>query len=130
MANYIKLDFDWFADPKVLVFEDSYGKESVVDVIKLFCALGEFYGRIDLREQAQRLHLQQVLGMKGDSLDGFLEQCAQVGLIRKDWYEGFQVVGSDRSVRDGKAREKRKEYAHEASAAAKAKRDQAKREGA
>ena len=59
---YIKLDTDWYDDPKVLDFQDRYGKAALVDLIKLFCVLGEFYGTIDLKDNAQKLRLQQVLG--------------------------------------------------------------------
>lgn len=127
MASYIKLDFDWYDDPKILVYEDTFGKESLVDVVKLFCALGEFHGIIDLNEPAQRLHIQKVLGLKGEALDAFLDQCALCEIIRADWYQTMRKIGSDRSLRDGDARKKRRNYAKEASDAAKAKR-QAKRE--
>lgn len=118
MGYYIKLDLDWYDDPKILEFQDRYGKASLVDVIKLYCALGEFYGQIDLKERAQALHLQKVLGKKGKALDAFLEKCASVNLIKADAYKAFRRVASDRSIRDGEIRRTRRQNAIDASAAA------------
>lgn len=111
MAWYIKLDMDWYDDPKVLEFKDLYGKAALVDVVKLFCALGEFFGQIDLNESAQRLHLKKVLSKTDKSLRSFLEKCASVDLIDKEAYEAFGRVGSARSIRDGEARSRRKQRA-------------------
>ncbi|MBQ9000232.1 MAG: hypothetical protein IJ087_00065 [Eggerthellaceae bacterium] len=123
---YIKLDTDWYDDPKVLDFQDRYGKAALVDLIKLFCVLGEFYGTIDLKDNAQKLRLQQVLGKKGKPLLAFLDKVSACALINEEAYRGIQRIGSDRSLKDGEARRKRKEYALVASQAAADKRNEDK----
>ena len=125
---YIKLDTDWYDDPKILDFQDRYGKAALVDVVKLFCVLGEFYGSIDLKDNGQKIRLQQVLGKKGKALSSFLEKAASCGIISAEALEGIQRVGSDRSVRDGTARRNRRDYAIAASQAAAEKRNEAKGE--
>ena len=120
---YIKLDCDWYDDPKILDFQDRYGKAALVDLVKLFCALGEFYGTIDLKDNGQKIRLQQVLGKKGKALTAFLEKVASCDIINAEAYKALQRVGSDRSIRDGTARRNRREYALQASQAAADKRN-------
>lgn len=125
---YIKLDTDWYDDPKVLDFQDRYGKAALVDLIKLFCVLGEFYGSIDLKDNGQKIRLQQVIGKKGKALTSFLDKAASCGIINAEAYKALQRVGSDRSIRDGTARRNRREYALAASQAAADKRKDGKAE--
>ena len=125
---YIKLDCDWYDDPKVLDFEDRFGKSALVDLVKLFCVLGEHYGSIDLKDNGQKIRLQQVLGKKGKALATFLDKVAACGLINGEAYHGIQRIGSERSVRDGTARRNRREYALAASQAAAEKRNEGKTE--
>lgn len=128
VANpYIKLDFDWHADPKILDFQDRYGKAALVDIIDLYCVLGEFFGTVDLKDNAQRLRLQQVLGKRGKALESFIEKAASCGIVNEEAWRELGRVGSDRSIKDGTARLKRRRYAEEASQAA-ADRRRAKRE--
>lgn len=119
---YIKLDFDWREDPKVMLFEERHGKASLVDLVQLFCVLGEFGGCIDMNDEASRLRVQKVLGKKGRAVEQFLDRVAGCGLISADGWSGFKRVGSERSVKDGTARTKRRDYALSASAAAAEKR--------
>ena len=125
---YIKLDTDWYDDPKVLDFQDRYGKAALVDLVKLFCVLGEFYGSIDLKDNGQKIRLQQVIGKKGKALTAFLDKVASCGSINAEAYKALQRIGSDRSIRDGTARKNRREYALAASQAAADKRKDGKAE--
>lgn len=125
---YIKLDTDWYDDPKVLDFQDRYGKAALVDLVKLFCVLGEFYGSIDLKDNGQKIRLQQVIGKKGKALTSFLDKVASCGIINAEAYKALQRIGSDRSIRDGTARKNRREYALAASQAAADKRKDGKAE--
>lgn len=128
-SYYIKLDVDWYEDPKILEFADLYGKAALVDVIKLFCVISEFFGEVDLNERAQLLRVQKVMGKKGKALDTFLARCAGVDLIRADMLESFSKVCSNRSLRDGRVRWARRQNALDASAAAKDAREQKKNGG-
>ena len=125
---YIKLDTDWYDDPKVLDFQDRYGKAALVDLVKLFCVLGEFYGSIDLKDNGQKIRLQQVIGKKGKALTAFLDKVASCGIINAEAYKALQRISSDRSIRDGTARKNRREYALAASQAAADKRKDGKAE--
>ena len=125
---YMKLDTDWYDDPKVLDFQDRYGKAALVDLIKLFCVMADFYGTIDLKDNGQKIRLQQVLGKNGKALTAFLDKVASCDLINAEAYHGLQRVGSERSIRDGTARRNRREYALAASQAAADKRAESKAE--
>lgn len=119
---YIKLDLDWREDPKVMDYEDRYGKAALVDLVMLFCALGEGGGTIDMKDNGQKLHLQRVVGKKGKPLETWLDRVAECGLIDADAWHAVRRIGSERSIRDGTARQKRRQYAAEASFAAACKR--------
>lgn len=115
---YIKLDLDWRDDPKVMLFEERHGKSALVDVVQLFCLMAEFGGSIDMNDEAARLRVQKVLGKRGKSLDQFLARCADCGIVSKEGWDVLKRIGSDRSIKDGMARQKRRDYAIAASEAA------------
>lgn len=119
---YMKLDFDWYEDSKVLDFQDRFGKAALVDLLILFCVLGEFYGQIDFKDNGQKLRLQKALGKKGKALVTFIDRVADCDLINAEAWKALQRIGSDRSIRDGTARRNRRQYALDASKAAAEKR--------
>lgn len=112
---WMRLDLDWRDDPKVMDYEDRHGKAALVDLIGLFCLLAEFDGTIDLKDNGNRLAAQKRLGKKGKALDRFLDGVAECGLISADAWHGALRVGSDRSVREGEVRRRRRESARAAS---------------
>lgn len=122
---YIKLDWDWRDDSKVMLFEDRHGKAALVDLIQLFCLLAEFGGSLDLNDEATSLRAQKVLRKKPKALEAFIDRVAACGIVSEDGWRGFRRVGSERSVKDAKARQSRRDYALIASEAA----AQARREG-
>lgn len=115
---YIKLDWDWREDPKVMLFEERYGKPALVDLIQLFCLMSEFAGSIDMADEATQLRVQKVLRKKAHGVEQFIEKCADCGLVSSEAWFSLRRIGSDRSVKDGEARRKRRDYALAASAAA------------
>lgn len=118
---WIKLDWDWRDDPKVMAFEDEHGKAALVDLVQLWCVMGEFYGRLDMADRGQRLKAQRRMGMGGPELEAFLDQVAECGLISPEaWACG--VASSERAVKDGEKRQRRKDSAIRASQAAAEKR--------
>ena len=122
MANYfIKLDWGWRDDSKVMDYEDRHGKAALVDVIVLFCLMSEFGGCIELADRGARLRCERALGKRGKALDRFLEGVAECGIVKAEWLAAGRVA-SDRSLRDGKRRQARREAAAAASEAAAAKR--------
>lgn len=122
----MKLDWDWREDPRMMEFEDEFGKAALVDVIELYCLLSEFYGVLDMSDKGQRLKAQRKLGMTKDELDAFLDKVASCGLISKDVWEALGKVSSERSIKDGSARRTRRESASLASEAAARKRAKSK----
>lgn len=112
---YIKLDQDWRSDPKIMDYESRHGKASLVDVIQLYCVLGEMFGSIDLNDNGQRLRLQSVIGKKGKALDRFLDDVAECGIISAESLKIYRRIMSERSMRDGAVRKRRRESALAAS---------------
>jgi len=119
---WMKLDWDWREDPNMMEFEDEYGKAALVDVIQLFCVMSEFYGVLDMNDKGQRLKAQRKLGMNEDQLRDFITCVAECGLVSNEAWTALGKVSSERSIKDGEARRKRKESAERASEAAAEKR--------
>lgn len=99
---YIKLDMDWREDPKVMLFEERYGKAALVDWVALMCLMGEFGGSFCLDDEATQLRVQKVLRKKAKATEQFLEKCADCGLIDEEGLYTFRRVGSAAPSRTGK----------------------------
>lgn len=121
--QYIKLDFDWRHDPKVMLFESRYKKAALVDVVTSFALMSEMGGCIDVRDEGQMLRACQELGKTRRAAMELFGRMAECGIVRADWLEAGRV-GSDRSMRDADKRARRREYALDASRAAAEKRAQ------
>ena len=119
---WMKLDWDWREDSKVMEFEDEHGKAALVDLIQLMCVMSEFYGQLDMKDKGQRLKAQKRMGMCKADLEKFLDQVAECGLISLEAWRIQSVAASERSLKDGKARQSRKDSATRASIAAAEKR--------
>lgn len=111
---WIKLDWNWREDAKVLAFEDEYGKAALVDLIQLWCVISEFYGELDMKDKGQRLKAQKQMGMSRTELETFLDQVAEYDLISLESWRIRKIVGSKRSLKDGNARRARSESATKA----------------
>jgi hypothetical protein len=108
---YIKLDWDWREDPKVMAFEADNGKASLVDLVELFCLLNEFGGTLDMNDKPTRLKVEHKLRKKGKAVDNFLNKVAEANLIDHEAWQNLGRAGSNRSLKDAKTRQMRREYA-------------------
>lgn len=121
-SYWMKLDWDWREDAKVMEFEDEYGKAALVDLIQLWCVMSEFYGELDMNDKGQRLKAQKRMGMSRPELEAFLDRVADCGLISSEAWRVLRKVASDRSMKDGAARRTRKEASMKAAEASAEKR--------
>lgn len=103
-TRWIKLDVDWREDPKVLLYQERHGKAALVDLIDVFCLMGEFEGVLNLNDDAQRLYAQRRLGRKERAMRTLLDGMAECGLISATELEAHGYVCSERSRRDGEHR--------------------------
>lgn len=120
--NWIKLDWDWREDPKVMDFESRCGKAALVDVVGLFCLMGEFEGMVDLTDNGTRLRAERVIGKRGRALERLVDEAAASGIVDADAWRVHRVVTSERAARDWTARKSRKDAVAKATAAAAEKR--------
>ena len=125
---YIKFDTTTKHDPKVALLIERHGKSWAWDMTMLFCAMGDYYGSIDLLDEEQVLHAQSLVGRKERRFKEFLEVLAELKLIDATALHEQGRVQSKRSLKDGQARWNRQRYASEASRAAADKRTTAVRE--
>ena len=52
---YIKLDYDWRDDPKVMLYEQRHKKAALVDLVTVFILAADFGGYIDTRNEGHML---------------------------------------------------------------------------
>ena len=120
---YIKLDFDWREDPKVMLYEDRYGKAALVDLVTMFILMADAGGSVSLDDPGQLLKAKRALGKKRDGdVVKVAEQMVECGLASKEGWESSRRVCSARSMRDAETAAKRRESAVAASEAAAEKR--------
>lgn len=120
---YIKLDYDWRCDPKVMLFEEMHGKAALVDVVTTFIVMADCGGRICLADKGQMLRYKRELrARREEDVEQLVAKMAECGLVSKEAWEATRTVCSARSVRDAETVAKRRESAEAASAAASAKR--------
>lgn len=120
---WIKLDLDFEDDPKLLDYFDRWGERDYKYIIRLFLSLGEFDGRIEYQKNnGHRLKLRKRMGLPEKQLDAFIGRCIEVGIVDPDGWREFGVVANGRAIRDGQARQTRRECAGNASAKAAEKR--------
>lgn len=120
---YIKLDCDWMHDPKIILFRSKYGKAALVDVLTVFILMSEMGGIVDLSDEASMLKARQELGKSKKAVYELVDRMAECGIVSKESWEILRKVGSERSIKDATAKANRRNYAIEASKAAKAARD-------
>ena len=118
MAKYIKLDWDWLDDPKVVDFRDRYGKAALVDLVQFYVALSKVGGTFSATDRPSVLVVQQTVGKRGNALMQFVDKLASCGLVDQEAWTNLGIAGSARSIKDAEARAKLRDYAREASEAA------------
>lgn len=120
---YIKLDYDWREDAKVMLFEDRYGKAALVDLVAMFILMSDCGGCLRLDDPGQMLKARRALRKKRDSeVERLVEQMVECGLASKEGWAAGRAVCSARSMRDAETAAKRRESAVAASEAAAEKR--------
>ena len=120
---YIKLDYDWREDPKVMLFEDRYGKAALVDLVTMFILMSDCGGSLCLDDPGQLLKAKRALGKKsGRDVERVAEQMVACGLASEEGWSASRRVCSPRSMRDAETAAKRRESAVAASEAAAEKR--------
>ena len=124
---FIKLDYDWREDPKVLLFEKRYRKAALVDMLTMFIVITDCGGSMSANDEGHMLKAQKALGATEAGVEKLLGRMAECGLIEPGAWEGLRVATS-RRIREGYTESRaRKERALSASKAAAEKR---RREGA
>lgn len=113
---WMKLDLDFWRDPKVKKLIAEKGEAAAFRLVKLWCLayghdahidiLGdgvkaEVHGALDLRDKMTRIDVEDEMGVKGKRLDALVEACVECGLFKRDMWECFGVVTSDRLAIQG-----------------------------
>ena len=122
MGKWIKLDYDWRDDLKVIAFEQEHGKAALVDVIQLFVLMSRCGGVVDLSDAPTRKLARDLLGKTDKKLDQFVGWCAACGIVDAGLWEACRHATSNRASSDAQRMRNRQDSAEAASRAAAAKR--------
>ncbi|MCL2826114.1 MAG: DUF4373 domain-containing protein [Eggerthellaceae bacterium] len=100
---WLRLDTDFYHDPKVERLEAVTNGQGVFRWIKLCCIAHEGYGQIDTNDAAMLAHAERHTGLKGRRFSEFVDACAACGLFDPEqWGKG--VITSNRMLLEGSRR--------------------------
>lgn len=122
MGKWIKLDYDWRDDLKVIAFEQAHGKAALVDVIQLFVLMSRCGGVVDLSDAPTRKLARDLLDKTDAKLDQFVGWCADSGIVDAGLWESCRHATSNRAAGDAQRMRNRQDCAEAASRAAAEKR--------
>lgn len=102
-TTWMRLDIDFWRDYKVEHLESIRKGNGVYQWLKLICYASECYGHIDLKKTSVRTHVEKILGLKGQRLDSFVDDCVFCELFdMKSW--GEKIITSGRLMTEGTKR--------------------------
>lgn len=119
---FIKLDYDWREDPKVMLYEKRYKKAALVDLVTMFVLMADCGGYVDSTDEGHMLKACKALGMGEDGVLKVFGRMIDCGLADKGAWERSGIVCSRRSIAAFESADRRRESALEASKAAAEKR--------
>ena len=97
---WIRLDTDFYHDPKFLALQRDKGKNACFDCIRVWCLCHENYGVVDINDHKMRLWLEEELGIRGKRLASYLKTLADCELIDPEEFAQGRVT-SKRLKREG-----------------------------
>lgn len=115
---YLRLDIDWFDDPKFIDFETKNGHKLTGDALKVFTVCRtldreEMTGIVDMNNSADAALLARKCNLTDKALRKLLDAMAQCSLIDKCGYE-LGLVGSERTIFEAEESARRKAQSSEA----------------
>ena len=122
MGKWIKLDYDWRDDVKVIAFEQAHGKAALVDVVQMLVLMSRCGGSVDLSDPPTRQLARAVMRMTDTKLDRFVGWCAECGIVDASLWESSRHATSNRAMKDAQKMRARADSAEAASRAAAEKR--------
>ena len=105
---WIKLDYEWMRDEKIIDLRAKYGKAVLVDAVNTFILMAKCGGLADMSKPAHVEWARVYLGKTGKALYAVFDKLAEFGVIDPLMWEGFGHVTSDRAVADAQAVAKEK----------------------
>ena len=102
-AWWIKLDYGWAQDEKVINLRAKYGKAILVDAVNTFVLMAKCGGLADMAKPAHVEWARMYVGKSGKPLYALFDKLAEFGIIDKLSWESFGHVTSNRALEDAKA---------------------------
>lgn len=93
---WMRLDLNFYNDPKVRALSKRHGENYVARWIKLLCLAYKEHGRLDLRDDMIRDWVEDEMGLKGKRLDDTISACVSVGLFDEGVWNEYRTVASGR----------------------------------
>lgn len=115
MIGWMKLDTDFWHDPKFVLLIAEKGEATAFKAIKALALINRNDGQIDINDPMQKAWAQQEMGIKGKAFTNLLQTLAAYQLIIPENLE-VGIVNSRRSIEEkhkrDDIREKRRQAAN------------------
>lgn len=98
--RWMKLDLDFYRDEKVRWLAKKKGDQWAYRWLVLCCLAAEQGGRLDLRDERMRSHVEESTGFRGRRLDEVVGTIVEYDLFSREAWEALGVVTSERLARD------------------------------
>lgn len=100
---WIKLDYDWMRDEKVIELKARYGRAALVDAVNAFVVMAKCGGICDMARPAHAEWARLYMDKQGKALSAAFDRLAEVGIIDAGLWEGLGHVTSNRALADARA---------------------------
>ena len=101
MAKWMKLDLDFYRDPKVRKLAKDKGESQAWRWLKLTCLAAEQYGCLDMTDPLISDWVKDEMGMSAQRLDKLVSDCLECRLFDREAWEASRRVTSARMVDEG-----------------------------
>lgn len=100
---WIKLDYNWMMDEKMVNLRSKYGKAILVDAVNTFVLMAKCGGMADMGKPAHAEWARIYLGKTGKALTATFDKLAECDVIDGSLWHALGHVTSRRAADDAKA---------------------------
>lgn len=106
----MKLDWNWADTPEANLLRKRHGRKALLDWIQLMVAMSMFGGVFDSNDEMQMDAVAKLMRKNEAGVTEAVDRCAECGLVDPDAWRAFGRAGSERALRDARAREGRRQW--------------------
>lgn len=102
--SWMKLDLDFYRDPKVRLMVGRYGEGAAWRWLVLAALAADQHGALDMADEMIRRWVEDESGMRGKRLDAVVEKCVECRLFDEEAWKNSSVLTSQRLKKEAEKR--------------------------